>query len=732
MLLTDTYYKEITDFLRTVTMKFKPFADIVGKPYMEAKGWTELPDEYNPYYLHLAGEYSDADESITIISVDTQEEIVFQKSIRTEHPKTYLTYKAPSEEYLELISRYPEMLDFINAVLYTDHDVHSIIAADDVAVLSYDSDILCPAEVDSLVFRMKSFIESCVDRWYINTFESEDLYPHAFFSMLWSILPTVLCDQRLHNTHTNNVHDVHIWEFLTSKGLGDYRSVLNRDQAIFLYRNIRYILGNQGKNSNLQILAENLLKNMQVQLVGMTLVEDSTDTVSDCRMYPEFVNQDIATKDSLYQSFQGDISTVGDLHARLYGEGLDQEKNYSQILNDIKTFGEVQQTSFLTKFVELKQKPIENQYEELMMEFSLNTLLYRLSKGLAEFSITITEPSTMTTIVINLKEAIALLQYSIYRSFDDEITEIPTKANLRLPWHIQQPEFDRYFHLYGNRFKVDSWIDYDEFEDSLTFNPFIQYNAEDNMEIIEQQFNIFHRDISRSRGSANTPVVQAYKHLYNQLIDEGEVDLPSLVEDNLYSTWFGNRSEVFDLVSTIEESSSYKSIYSDLGSIIIRAILPFNIDFVAQYADVSELSKDHYKKLKKLFVQLCSYNITFLDTTRVPKEYFFTNQTTFFKQEVEFYTHDLLKSTDLVFKHHFNMQSPQVYEIGGYLGDVVKNNYMFTSDAPMLLTATSTSHSKIYLPLQTNTLINMAEEHHMLKLASETSCIQPELTYEQV
>ena len=57
----DLYRREIFNFLRTVTIKFEPFAYLMGESYMNAHGLTNPHGKWNPYYIHLAGEYT-ADE----------------------------------------------------------------------------------------------------------------------------------------------------------------------------------------------------------------------------------------------------------------------------------------------------------------------------------------------------------------------------------------------------------------------------------------------------------------------------------------------------------------------------------------------------------------------------------------------------------------------------------------------------------------------------------------------
>ena len=53
-----TYRNEIFNFLRTVTIKFEPFAWLMGETYMDQYGITNPHGKWNPYYIHLSGNYT--------------------------------------------------------------------------------------------------------------------------------------------------------------------------------------------------------------------------------------------------------------------------------------------------------------------------------------------------------------------------------------------------------------------------------------------------------------------------------------------------------------------------------------------------------------------------------------------------------------------------------------------------------------------------------------------------
>ena len=92
---------------------------------------------------------------------------------------------------------------------------------------------------------------------------------------LVSRLVNVVLGIRLNNCHTRFAHSYHIWTYLNGFGeLRQYKGLLNTAQALWLYRNIRYITNNAGKSSTFDKLVENLLtkRNIQSQLSMLSMI----------------------------------------------------------------------------------------------------------------------------------------------------------------------------------------------------------------------------------------------------------------------------------------------------------------------------------------------------------------------------------------------------------------------------------------------------------------------------
>jgi len=226
------------------------------------------------YYLHLSGQYHASDTMMTVVSIDTNETIDFTIANLTNHPKTKLAYRPGTKYYKTLLKRYPTQLDLIRSIVYPV-DINTAIAADDFTLLSCDSSYLEDTERYDLVEYLKSYLLKNSTRWYIEQYNYEELYPIAFWAILWYNIPLALFSKRWSNIHTSNVHSFHVWEYLTSNGLSNYKNILTTKQALFLYRNLTYIYKNRGKDSTLLILAENILKPLKVAIFGKKIYQNN-------------------------------------------------------------------------------------------------------------------------------------------------------------------------------------------------------------------------------------------------------------------------------------------------------------------------------------------------------------------------------------------------------------------------------------------------------------------------
>jgi len=280
------YRDEIIDFARTLVVKCTGSAETLNRELsaigVEVK---ESQPETWKYYLNLAGEYHSTDIPMTVRSIDTLEEIAFTKDNLRIHRATFREYQFGTRYYMELTRRYPNQVALINGIL-SPVDIAKAIDADDGELLYYDPTFLEPNETN-VIPRLQQWLYAYFARWYnIQYALTDDLYIPSFLGVMYVNLPYVVQLIRLRNAKTPQAHSFHVREYLASNGrLDQYLPFLNKLQQLYLYRNLRYINRNVGKQEIFDNLVENILTKRGLPLAAYKF-QHNTEEMPDS-IYPE-------------------------------------------------------------------------------------------------------------------------------------------------------------------------------------------------------------------------------------------------------------------------------------------------------------------------------------------------------------------------------------------------------------------------------------------------------------
>ena len=549
MIQLELYLKELSNFLRTLTVKNAFLADHMLDTWVQDDFKSTLPIELHPYYRNITGDYilfdlSSLEEAYgiyksrltaaeytekynTVIvplakeyglkttstyngrelpntliykrcnvlpiisSYDTQEKIPFTKSLLSSgtHISTAEIYRIPNERYFRLLEKYPESSDIIKAIVYPIEPVTSggkivsafdrAVAADNLELLAYNGDMLEAQEVDSLYNCVVETLRMINDRWAVKEFQFENLYAPAHQQLIWDILWLAIFVQRIANIRSGSTHSYHIWSYLKSNGLGEYRYTLTLRQQLFLYRNLRYLIEHKGTQHALEILIYVLLTSQNISLQGknvkqtlgegdeslettarkspgvqsITVAKSVLDAISNMkRSNPNLRFQEIleylgvhageiVTNDQI-ENEQGYDETTETVYEKERSAGIEYQDDYlydtSTSLTDemIRT----SRTSHMnTKLLELVNGATSDLYYGLYTKFFSETLMYRLSLGDLQFSITFRIPQSALQVILPAKDAVGVIFYILgkmndYRpgdvyAHDDEmpgITGIPS------------------------------------------------------------------------------------------------------------------------------------------------------------------------------------------------------------------------------------------------------------------------------------------------------------------
>lgn len=654
----ETYRKEIFNFLRTVTIKFEPFAYMMGQKYMDATGITNPHDTWNPYYIHLTGRYTDEELQnpsnlihVWTVEKEIAEDVIFDKNLAITNPKTAALYKIPNKEYFILEERYPEYTGLIRTIAYPiSATIEEAIAAPNFALLGYDDSLLEEQERESIVTCLKNFLQMVKHRWWVEEYTYEDMYATTFWAMLWQLLPLVLLGQRLKNIKTPSVHSFHIWEYLTSKGLKDYRDVLTMNQSLWLYRNINYILKNEGKHSNLIILAKNLLGDAYVSLLYKDMYQNSGRLLTDLHTTPEFVSRNIETnKVDKVEQFE-------DINDRLYREGLEHNNTPEYVVETEEALGTHNHSVLNTKFLELKKDTIYTGDESLMTRVYLDNLIYRLFNNNLSFQLSLTEPKNGKLITAYVGDLFYFWYWCTMKSCGfEEATEVNGSVDnngniftyetsdghgihtIQIPIHFRFP----------NYFVVDyalpmSQPDYNQLNQTVKMGD-VSHSLDSlialktivrSFEWVSKNFvnhnkfgdfanNTFKTisAINRHRGAGNKLF---YHFALNKLQQSLFIHQKVMFDSFSYGSWgafFKNNETMTEIISQYGEygDTDQRDAYKTLSMLIFDKL------FETTDAQDSSLKvrrvESIYESVVTLFKQLGSYNITYLNNNRDKFEY---------------------------------------------------------------------------------------------------------------
>lgn len=608
------YRDEVFNFLRTCTIKFSPFSYIYGEQLMLKYGYTDINMDWNPYYHNLCGEYQSYDTPMYIYSKEDGKDILFEKSLAQTRPRLFEFFKVPSKEHDLLCKKYPHQVPLIKSILYPVKDIQTCIDADELSLLAYDDSLLYEYERESILDTLREFLDYVRVRWWTTEYVFEDLYPQAFYYMLWQALPNVIFAKRMYNIGTPHVHPFHVWEYLTSKGMGDYRDVLTNKQSLWLYRNLRWVYKNQGKHNTMQVLADNILNEMAITLYGKDLVQQTKEGEVLCNTTPEITSMNVST-DVQYK----DATTIEEMNLRIYDSGLDHDISSAYVDKLTDAYQKTRVNQMPTKYLEMKKNSIYTRWENLLSNFLFETTIYRYIKGQINYDINVVDPITNTLLQLPMEDALALIYYACGKLQKQTPELLPTKFstdivyNKEYPTHI--PEEFMYLHV---KYKMKKFIDIDGIMSTIHYTDEVFVNQDTFSDYLTTLFSSLLRDVRYMFMEGNDVAVRAMKNLYVKLICK-QTHMLKLSDHLTYDDWFHDNKHI-DYYNVITYYNENNADYSKLVDALLFSVFPIT-EGMANLVGSTEYLEKLYSTLRKLFVQLCSYNVVFLDTARDRNEY---------------------------------------------------------------------------------------------------------------
>ena len=631
------YQQEAINFLQTCTFNFPPFADMINTD-LNKKGYTvDLGDPFTwKYWMNLEGKYHTSDTMMTVFSLDTQEQIDFTVANLKRHKKTFNYYKPGSEGFPQLCRLYPGQTNLIKNILFPVEDIEKAYASDYFELLAYGEGYLEHDERNYVLSELKDYITYVKDRWYLDFLSYEEYFFIAFYATFLQSLYGAILTARIKAIKTYNVHTFHLWEYLKSKGLGDYRAILNRKQSMFLYRNINYILANQGKQSTLVLLADNLLSDIGIALVGRTIYQHTEGGSDDLRTIPDFLAEPVPTIFADIVTIDPPVPT-SDIIYRVNQMGLDYPPTFNYVDRVERRVGYTDLNILPTKFVELKPIPRDKKYAEVFNNFCIDTLVTCLNTGKYNPKITILDEISGISSKMDGKTAFLFLMWCLARGAE----LLPDKIS---KWYFPKASFkfdvpsmtlpNQYINN-GRKYVINQSIDVTGFIAGAEYPQEYLFDPTDFSYMIHGLFKVLLKQHKTMRHHDGKVPLDMFKIIFNAITDQKPYPI-NFTDAETFDEFFAlssnmNINQVKNLyennidATTGRLSKKSKENYEALAFKTFEGLIPVISEFLEFSDEFTPLR--FYQELKKLFIQLTSYNILFLETEPSNQQYIFIPKT---------------------------------------------------------------------------------------------------------
>lgn len=375
------------------------------------------------YYLNISGQYHPADTMMQVISQDSLQTIDFTVENLQTNTATAAAYAVGGRYYNELVAQYPTQSQLIRGIV-NPVDMTTAIAATDGTVLWMDPTLVESNEMN-LSMEISRWVKQFFVRWNTPAYSLvDDLYTASMLGVMYCMLPLTILRVRMKNCHTYMANSFHIGEYLEGQGgLNKYVSSMTKPQMLWLYRNVRYIQRNAGKQTTFQWLIQNILTARNLPLSSWDMRHNTQSLQQDLVATPTF------TRTSLNNLLSEGGADTRDVSAMLQVE-LPMARDNSAGIN---TVGLVTEELELSLDDNLDTKVLESSVLDLtdatVYRFSdclLNHWIYFAATGRYIAYISVEDPRTGDFYNFTAKDAFIVYMYVLAGSIGLPLTEIPT------------------------------------------------------------------------------------------------------------------------------------------------------------------------------------------------------------------------------------------------------------------------------------------------------------------
>lgn len=557
--------------------------------YYGAESFNKNDPHTWKYYLNVSGEYHFTDKIMEVVSWDTLETIVFNKSNLEIHRATFKAYAYGSTQYMDLVNKYPNQELLIRGIL-NPTNIDNAISAVNGTILAHDDQLIEENEY-SLLDKINQWIQSFKVRYVNEQFSiSDELYAAAHHGIMYMHLVPAVLNFRLMACKTNEAHSYHITEYLLSHGIPEYSIIhMTKKQMLFFYRNIKYIQRNAGTIDTFKWILDHIMTERFLPISEYVMKHNWEHQLDN--LLPEVVFRNNHLNNIYGTSDQDYLNTL----ALLYKEDKIALGNpqYREDEVDVieKQFAYSKSSTVMTKVLESAIIDYTENGQNRPEEILLNHWLYLSTTGKYKAYIRITNPKTEEQIPMGAKDAFTLMVYAWAKSMEIDLIYVPkmlAKRVIRTP----QPTVNQLMELVDTKYIKPSVA-----QEILSYMPTVT-------DIISTEaFNAFGNKIYNALlVQLKLPAVQ--EHFYARSLVQNmvmgvyaDVLCELEPEGTLYGQWFADRTLDFSDYTRQEFTELYTQIVKDMTGVEL-----------AEEPNLMSLQA----AMIKLFEYLSSYSIQFV------------------------------------------------------------------------------------------------------------------------
>jgi hypothetical protein len=546
------------------------------------------------YYRNLAGLYHTADTMMTVTSLDTREIIDFTIENLKVHRATRREYKFGSDYYKALLKRYPDQSILIGGII-GPIDTATAIASKDHNILSYDT-ALVESNEQQLIPSIQRYIDLMFVRWHnadYNLFEPF-YYTMMLAGLAGQLVPEILNLRKL-ATKTDQAHSYHIRQYLMSfSPVGREFDFLTQKQKLYLYRNIRYLNLNIGRQEILDELTQKILTDRGFSLAKY-MIEHNYGKMPIDALDPE-IRLNRITVNGIEPAFGSNSKTVAEMLDMELPLARDNPLHWEEALADTTW----KMTNSLwnklpTKVLESNVVDLTDAEPFTLTEVLLNHWIYLSHFNYFKSVITFTNPANGDKYNLSVKDAFIFYLYAYNASNAIKLKKVPTISANRVR-RIPPATWNELRGMADKKKVPDYYVD-KIIDDQVPIIPYISTEAFREACVDIHKIMLAHREMRFYNGDY---IAEGQLHT---IIDRCYMDIRiDLGENAYYQDWLDEKGIDTSAMGRLEYSLIAAEIFKtatggDLGNQtttrqvhaamirIMRTLSPYSVQFIAQIND---------------------------------------------------------------------------------------------------------------------------------------------------